>query len=185
MAWIRIVDESQAGKELIKVYEQIKYKRGKLSNIMMVQSLNPAAMQAHMELYLSIMFQTTGLNREEREMIAVVVSKANACDYCINHHSEALNFYWRDRRQLEDFVRNFRSVELSQRDLNLLEYAEKLTKNPKVIQESDITTLRSVGFRDRDILDINLIVGYFNFINRVANGLGVEFSQDEVSGYKY
>lgn len=185
MAWIRVVDESQAGKDLIKVYEQIKYKRGKLSNIMMVQSLNPAAMQAHMELYLSIMYQATGLSREEREMIAIVVSKANACEYCINHHSEALNFYWRDRERLETFVKNFKSLELSQRNLNMLNYAEKLTKNPKAMQESDVAMLRSVGFRNEDILDINLIVSYFNFVNRIANGLGIEFSPDEVRGYKY
>ena len=49
--------------------------------------------------------------------------------------------------------------------------------------ESDLGELRAVGLSDRDILDLTMIVGYFNFVNRIAVGLGVEFSEDEVRGY--
>ena len=49
--------------------------------------------------------------------------------------------------------------------------------------ESDLGELRSEGLSDSDILDITLIVGYFNFVNRIALGLGVTFSGDEMSGY--
>jgi len=45
--------------------------------------------------------------------------------------------------------------------------------------------LRQAGFSDEDILSINLIVSYFNFVNRIALGLGVEFSEAEVRGYNY
>lgn len=45
--------------------------------------------------------------------------------------------------------------------------------------------LRQVGFADEDILDINLIASYFNFVNRIADGLGVEFTPEEVQGYRY
>ena len=50
--------------------------------------------------------------------------------------------------------------------------------------ESDLGDLRAVGLKDQDILDITLIVGYFNFVNRIALGLGVEYSEEEVVGYK-
>jgi uncharacterized peroxidase-related enzyme len=185
MAWIKIIPEHNAGWELTKVYEQIKAKRGKLSNIMMVHSLNPGAMQSHMDLYLSIMFHRSGIRRDIREMIAVVVSQVNQCDYCINHHLEALNFYWRDRERLKKFKKDYHSCDLPEKTITALSYAEKLTRHPQETNEQDVAELRSAGYRDEEILDINLIAGYFNFVTRVANGLGVEFTEDEVRGYKY
>jgi alkylhydroperoxidase family enzyme len=49
----------------------------------------------------------------------------------------------------------------------------------------DVERLRRTGFSDEEILSINLITSYFNFVNRVAEGLGVEFSEEEVQGYNY
>ena len=73
MSWITTIDENESSGELKEIYEELKKKRGKVSNIMKVQSLNPSAMKEHMNLYVTLMFQKSGLNREEREMIAVVV----------------------------------------------------------------------------------------------------------------
>jgi uncharacterized peroxidase-related enzyme len=52
-------------------------------------------------------------------------------------------------------------------------YAEKLTTTPSTIAESDIDSLRAAGFDDLEILDLNNMVAYFNYVNRVANGLGL------------
>jgi len=49
--------------------------------------------------------------------------------------------------------------------------------------ESDLGELRAEGLSDRDILDLTMIVGYFNFVNRIAMGLGVSYSEDELTGY--
>ena len=89
MAWIRVVDEGEADDELQTIYQQVKGSRGRISNILSAHSLNPPALQAHMDLYMAIMFGPSGLSREEREMIAVVVSSANQCPYCIEHHAAA------------------------------------------------------------------------------------------------
>lgn len=55
----------------------------------------------------------------------------------------------------------------------MLQYAEKLTLTPAQMAEEDVQALRAAGFDDRDILDINQIVGYFAYVNRLADGLGV------------
>ncbi len=55
----------------------------------------------------------------------------------------------------------------------MLGYVEKVTKAPVSISQDDIAALRSVGFDDTGILQINLIAAWFNYINRVADGLGV------------
>lgn len=142
-------------------------------------------MQAHMDLYLSVMFQRSGVKRPEREMLAVVVSGLNNCSYCVNHHAEALNFYWKDRERVNRFVADYRQADVSPRQMAMLDHAVKLTRNPGEMSESHLQPLRDAGFSDADILDITLIVSYFNFVNRMANGLGVDFSEDEVRGYQY
>ena len=52
------------------------------------------------------------------------------------------------------------------------------------MRESDLDELRAVDLSDRDILDVSLIVAYFNFVNRIALGLGVSYSAEELSGYR-
>ncbi|MDZ7659008.1 MAG: carboxymuconolactone decarboxylase family protein [Fodinibius sp.] len=58
-------------------------------------------MTAHMDLYMSIMFSKSPLSRAQREMMAVVVSVANDCEYCQQHHGQALNHYWKDRNRIK------------------------------------------------------------------------------------
>jgi len=185
MPWINVIDENNATGELKEIYNKIKKERGKLSNIMKIHSLNPDAMKRHMELYISLMFGKSDLSREEREFIAVVVSKINRCEYCINHHKEALMFYWKNKEKLNRFLYDFNSVTLSKREHAILGYVSKLTRTPSDICKDDTEKLRNVGFTDNEILDVTLICSYFNFVNRIALGLGVEFSEEEVKGYNY
>lgn len=65
-------------------------------------------------------------------------------------------------------------VDLSPREKALLDYAAKLTRTPWDMEESDLAPLREAGLSDRDILDANLTVAYFAYVNRLAQGLGVE-----------
>jgi uncharacterized peroxidase-related enzyme len=185
MPWIQTVDESDAREPLKQAYENIKGTRGKVANIIKIQSLNPRSMTNHMDLYLTLMFGPSGLKRDERELIAVVVSASNDCQYCVNHHAEALNHYWKNMEKIKNVIRDFRSIDLSERLRTMLEYVVKLTKTPNTMNHDDIATLRTCGFSDEDILNINLIASYFNFVNRTALGLGVEFNADEMRGYKY
>lgn len=63
---------------------------------------------------------------------------------------------------------------LSAREAALLAYAEKLTSRPAAIEASDVEALRAVGLDDLAIHDACAVVGYFAFVNRIADGLGVE-----------
>lgn len=184
MSWITTIDDTEATGELKEIYQELKRKRGKVANIMKAQSLNPHAMKAHMDLYVTLMFRKSDVTREERELIAVAVSAANSCEYCVNHHAEALNHYWKDGEKLRKLIQEPDSLELPERALRMLQYAVKLTKNPEQIDSTDINALRESGFSDEDILNINLITSYFNFVTRIALGLGVKFTPEEVRGYK-
>jgi uncharacterized protein YciW len=80
---------------------------------------------------------------------------------------------------------DFRKIDFEEKSLCVLNYAEKLTLELHKITENDVSKLRETGWKDEDILLINMIVSYFNFVNRIALGLGVEFSKEEIAGYKY
>jgi uncharacterized peroxidase-related enzyme len=62
---------------------------------------------------------------------------------------------------------------LDNRRVAMLRYVEQLTRSPADIESADIEALRSVGFSDRDILDIAEVTAYFAYVNRIADGLGV------------
>ena len=68
---------------------------------------------------------------------------------------------------------DWRTANLDERDRAMLAYVEKLTTNPVSIWRDDMESLRAVGFDDTAILQITLIAAWFNYINRVADALGV------------
>lgn len=183
MSWIDEVDVEDAEGKLAEIYADLVKKRGKVSNILKVHSLSPAAMGNHLDLYMTLMFGKSGLTRCEREAIAVVVSATNECEYCVNHHAEALRHYIDDEETLNLLATADGLETFEPRLSNIVRHAERLTAAPGAMTESDLEELRAVGLDDKDILDLTLIVGYFNFVNRIAVGLGVVYSKDELSGY--
>jgi len=70
--------------------------------------------------------------------------------------------------------RDYRQAPLSPRQRALAEFAEKLTRTPAETREEDLQALRAQGLSDRDILDAVEVISYFNYINRVADGLGID-----------
>lgn len=185
MAWIDIIDEADAEGELADIYDAIADERGKVANIMQIHSLEPEAMRAHMELYTTLMFEQVVLSREECEMVATVVSTANDCDYCRHHHSVALDAYWNDDERLQMLMKDWRALNLPERRRAMLDYAELLTQSPDACEEREVETLQEAGLSDEEILNLNLVASYFNFVNRIAQGLGVAFDEDEMQGYDY
>ncbi|MTI87876.1 MAG: peroxidase-related enzyme [Balneolaceae bacterium] len=186
MAFIDIIEPEEATGKLNEIYEELTKSRGKLATVHKLQSLNPDTIVAHMDLYMSIMFSKSPLKRAQREMIAVVVSAANNCDYCQMHHSEALNHYWKNDDKVKTLRTDFRQLELSTTDLQLCKLAEQLTLKADQIEEAvHIEPLKKAGLSDRGILDTVLVISYFNFVNRMILGLGVETNKEEMQGYKY
>ena len=183
MSWIEEIDTGEAEGKLAEMYAELTKKRGKVSNILKVHSLNPDALGNHLDLYMTLMFGKSGLSRLEREAIAVVVSAGNECEYCVNHHVESLRHYIDDEETLQLLATADGLETLEPRLSNITRHAEKLTTAPGAMTESDLGELRAEGLTEKDILDLTLIVGYFNFVNRIAMGLGVEYSDDEIKGY--
>ncbi len=77
-----------------------------------------------------------------------------------------------------DSLESLASVELDPAGHAMLAYSFKLTRQPEQMNVDDVECLRAVGFDDRAIHDICAIVSYFAFVNRIADGLGVELEND-------
>ncbi|GJM41037.1 MAG: hypothetical protein DHS20C20_13190 [Ardenticatenaceae bacterium] len=79
-----------------------------------------------------------------------------------------------DKTLVEALKTAWQTANLTAADRQMLTYAEKLTLTPWEMVEADVIALREVGFSDGAILDINQVTGYYAFVNRLADGLGVE-----------
>jgi len=185
MPHIKTFSYDDADSELKKVYDDIIKSRGKLAEVHKIQSLNPDALVSHMDLYMKIMFGKSPLKRYQREMIGVVVSVTNRCSYCIEHHEQALLAYWKDEEKTELLKHDRANLDLSKNDRQLCNLAENLTVNEGPDYAQYVQQLKDTGLDDRAVLDAVQVIAYFNFVNRLVLGLGVEFDESEKKGYNY
>lgn len=186
MARINVIDYQEAEGHLKEIYDNLIQKRGKLADIHKIQSLRPESIVKHMDLYLDIMFGRSSLSRAQREMIAVVVSVANGCQYCTMHHLQALRHYIKDDQQLKAITQWPAIGILRDEEAALCDFALHLTRHPGDHENTDFTKpLQKHGFTDDGILDAVLVIAYFNFVNRIALSLGLQADDKEMKGYKY
>lgn len=83
----------------------------------------------------------------------------------------------KDEALVNQLKEDWTQAEISDAEKAMLTYSIKLTLEPWNMVEADVGALRAVGFSDADILDINQIVGYYAYVNRLADGLGVELEK--------
>ena len=160
--------------QVVNYLNIVNEKIGFIPNVLAAFAKFPKQFEGFTKLYNSLMLGESGLTKLEREMIAVTVSSENHCFYCLVAHGSAVRELSNDPQLGERIAANFRSAELPEKQLELLNFTKKLTRDPSEISESDRTKLREVGYTDRDIWDISAIVGLFNMTNRLASATEME-----------
>jgi uncharacterized peroxidase-related enzyme len=170
---IPIPHEKDLGEDIRKYFDKCEEKLGLVPNVLRAYTANPAKFFIFTQFYYQLMLdeKTCRLSKLEREMIAVAVSSANRCYYCLVAHGQAIRHYSGDPQLGEMIVMNYRVAELSKRHRAMLDFAWKLTLTPDEISEDDRQGLRDVGFSNQDIFDICDIAAFFNYTNRMAHGL--------------
>ena len=186
-AWINMIPDEQANEELLEVLNLARTPHGTVDNVMRVHSLRPSTMRGHVALYRAALHDSDNTLPEWlQETISAYVSILNGCAYSLANH-------WANARHLIDDDQRADAIEValharkpdtvfSGGQLAMLQYAEKLTLTPADMEKSDIDALKSTGFDDGQILEANQIIGYFNYVNRSLNGLGVT-TQGDIVGY--
>lgn len=169
---IALPEPEEYPEDLAAYFAKCDEKLGMRPNVLLAFTARPEKFRTFTRFYNQLMLsEDSGLSKLEREMIAVVVSSANRCYYCLVAHGQAIRQLSGDPQLGEMMVMNYRIAELSVRQRTMLDYAWKLTKTPHDIGEPDRQTLREAGFSDADIFDITDTVGFFNYTNRMAHGL--------------
>jgi len=176
VAWIKVIDDKSAEEQLAELYARmVDPAYARVDNIMQIHSLHPEGMQAHWELYREVMTGTRTLAKVDRELVALVVSLLNDCHYWIIHHRRGLRRLLKDDQLAERIEADYQTAGLDERRLSMLRYVEKLTRTPAKTTKEDVEGLRRAGFSDEDILHIAEVTAYYAYVNRIADGLGVEF----------
>lgn len=174
MAYIRQIEQSEATGELAEFYGRMIELAGGVPNIVKLSSLKLPAMQAAQDLYQSVLYHDSELTMVQKEMVAVVVSVINGCVYCFDHHGRSLSDLTADEALTRQVIADFRKTDVDELTMAMLEFADKLTRDPVAMTAADVEELRAVGLGDEAILDLVQLISYFNYTNRLATGLGVD-----------
>jgi uncharacterized peroxidase-related enzyme len=168
-----VADAEALDEDLKALYALCTEKLGIVPNVLRAYSLRPQKLRNFVAMYNELMLAPSGLSKLEREMVAVVVSSANRCYYCLVAHGQAVRRLSGDPELGEMLVMNYRVAPLDPRRRAMLDFAWKLTTAPATIGEEDREQLRRVGLADEDIFDLADTVAFFNMSNRMASGLDI------------
>lgn len=186
-AWIGMVPDHLASPELHAALDAARAPSGTVGNVMRVHSHRPNTMLGHVALYKAVLHDSANTVPEWfQETVASYVSLLNNCDYSFTNH-------WANARHLVGDDARAEAIERALRarrpgdafggmELAMLEYAAKLTLQPGGMVEDDVARMRALGADDGQILEINQVCCYFNYVNRLLNGLGVTL-QGDIIGY--
>ena len=174
MTWLRTPDESELPDDVLALFAPPREKLGFVPNVLRLFALRPSHLVLWDAHYSELMKGDSGLSKAEREMIAVVVSVANECRYCISSHSAALRKLTKDPALADAIAADHTTAPLEPRVHAMLDYAHKLTLRPTEMTAGDVAALREAGWADEDVMDIAEVTGMFNLTNRMASGLGWE-----------
>jgi uncharacterized peroxidase-related enzyme len=184
-----MIADEEADAPLAEVLDLARTPHGTVDNVMRVHSLRPNTMRGHVVLYRACLHDDTNtIPTWFQEVISSYVSLLNDCAYSYANH-------WKNARHLMGDADRADRVEAALKartpeaefdggELAMLRYAEKLTLRPGEMVRADVEALRAAGVDDGEILETNQIVGYFNYVNRLLNGLGVSTDGDVVGYYK-
>jgi uncharacterized peroxidase-related enzyme len=165
---IKPAPRSKLDPDMRKYFEVCDEKIGFLPNVLAAYSFDAAKLRAFIGFYNDLMLAESELSKLEREMIAVAVSSANRCFYCLTAHGAAVREMSGDPQLGEMLVMNWRVAKLPKRQRAMLEFAHKLTVAPAEVGDEDRGALRKAGFSERAIWDVASVAGFFNFTNRIA-----------------
>ncbi len=183
MTWIKVIGYEESSGYLRELYDRVKGPNDNVDNVMKAHSLRPHTMEGHSALYKTVLHHSGNTSPVWwLEVIGIYTSLTNQCQYSVAHHFAGLRRLLNDPERANAIYRALAADDpaavFSGKEVALLRYARKLTRSPGDMVKSDVTALRDAGATDGEILEANQVVSYFNYSNRLLNGLGVTTDGD-------
>ena len=148
-------------------------KTGFVPNVFLALAHRPDELRAFMAYHDAVMEREGGLSKADREMIVVATSGDNNCQYCVVAHGAILRIRAKNPMIADQVAINYRKADITDRETAMLDFALKVSRDSRSINEDDRQRLRSHGFSDDDIWDIAAITAFFGMSNRLANFLSM------------
>lgn len=186
MSWIQVIGFNEAKGKLKQIYNKIKGPNNQIDNVLIIHSLRPHTLVGHMSLYKNTLHHSNNtFPNWFLELLGTYTSYINNCDYCYKHHFTGMKRFLNDDKKAEALKKHIEADSLgyllSKKENALVDYAKKLTFQADKIKKEDIENLKSLGYSDGEILEVNQVVSYFNYANRTVLGLGVN-TNNEILG---
>ncbi len=173
ISWFPVPAEDQLPESLQGLFKKAKEKVGFVPNVFRVYSFRPERFSAWFAHYKQLHEPTENLNAAEREMIAVAVSMANGCLYCLVAHGAALRQALGDPIQADRITLDYKRAGLDAKMEAVLEFATLLTETPVNASAEDIAHLQGFGLTLEEVWDVIEIAAMYNFTNRMASATGM------------
>ena len=164
--------QTQPDEKTAALLEGMKSNVGFIPNFFRAQTLRPDFVESEAQLMGTILLQDGGLTRQQKEYIFLVCSAANLNTYCVTAHCEIVRMLGLDGPEPEQIAIDYVHSRISIADKALLNFCSKLNLQRSKVVRSDMETLRTFGFYDQQILEAVVTVGFAQFANTVAFGLG-------------
>ena len=145
---------------------------GFLPNFYAAQVRRPDLIECEVNLMGTILLKDGALSRKQKEYIFLVCSAANLSTYCVTAHCEMVRMLKLDGPEPEQIAIDHVHAKISMADKALLNYCSKLNNSPPKMRSADVDALRTYGFSEQQILEAIVVVGFAQFANTVAFGLG-------------
>lgn len=171
--WIRTVPVDEASGRLKEAYDWQAKRLGKPTEFTLLGSLDPEIVHARLGLYRASEKCPSALTPRQRCVIGYVTSVLNETPHCssqVGLKLRELGFTDEEIRALDEG----RYEGLEPGEEAVARYTHKLTREPGAVTESDAEDLRAAGLGDLEILDANNMCAHLNYVNRIANGLGLK-----------
>jgi len=176
---IKTVAEYEAVGPVKIEYDRLIENFGMVPNVTKVFSISPEIFQLHNEMYGKLMVEPSQLPKPVKQIIALLVSAVNCCDYCLIWHSRFLMHLNVDDELIDTIRRDFRQAPLDDKTMKLLEYVDCVARDSSAITDERVNALADCGFSDQEILEVTTLVGYMSFLTRIINALGVEIEPSQ------
>lgn len=171
--WIRTVPVEQAEGRLKEAYDWQSARLGHPTEFTLLGSLDPEIVHARLTLYRASEHCPSALTPRQRSVIAYVTSSINRTPHCASQVRQKLLKLGLTDEEIRALDEG-RYDELPSSEAAVARYAAKLTTDCGGVTEADIADLRAAGLDDLEILDANNMCAHLNYVNRIANGLGLK-----------
>jgi uncharacterized peroxidase-related enzyme len=180
-SWFPVPDEGELPSDLQKLFAKARERLGFVPNVFRVYAFRPQRLSAWFAHFRQLHEPSEQLGAADREMIAVVVSAANGCLYCLVAHGAALRTELDDPVLGERISYDWRRAGLDSRRTAICAYAEKLTLRPRDVTRQDLQTLLDAGLTPEEAWDVAEIAAMYNLTNRMAMATNM-LPNEEYSG---